>query len=203
VGISLWETLRDLEASAGTALEARNAAADLGAETIGEPQILEMAFDARPPVSLPATHASTNTLLPQRWQQLPIPSALHRFANQDMASKSVEALLEDIRFMSEERYQIVAAVRAFVKQHFKPFAEEVKYGGILFSSGVQFCGVFAYKEHVSVEFGHGAAIRDKLGHLEGSGKLRRHIKLASVADIESKQLAEYLPLALQAARSAA
>lgn len=66
VGISLWETRQDLEASAGTALEARNAAADLGAETIGEPQILEMAFDARPPVSLPATHASTNTLLPQR-----------------------------------------------------------------------------------------------------------------------------------------
>ena len=66
VGISLWETRQDLEASAGTALEARNAAADLGAETIGEPHILEMAFDARPPVSLPATHASTNTLLPQR-----------------------------------------------------------------------------------------------------------------------------------------
>jgi hypothetical protein len=120
-----------------------------------------------------------------------------------MASKSVEALLEDIRFLSEDRYKIVEAVRALVKQRFEPFAEEVKYGGILFSSGVQFCGVFAYKEHVSVEFGHGAAIRDKLGHLEGSGKLRRHIKLVSIADIESKKLAQYLALALEAAKSAA
>jgi hypothetical protein len=120
-----------------------------------------------------------------------------------MPAKSVEALLEDIRFLSEERYRIVAAVRALVKQQFKPFAEEVKYGGILFSSGVQFCGVFAYKEHVSVEFGHGAAIRDKLGHLEGSGRLRRHIKLMALADIESKKLAQYLALALEAAKRAA
>jgi len=81
--------------------------------------------------------------------------------------------------------------------------EEVKYGGILFSSGVQFCGVFAYKQHVSVESGSGAKIQDPLGHLEGSGKGRRHIKLHSVKDIKAKALAHYLPLALEAARSGA
>ncbi|MBT9457121.1 MAG: DUF1801 domain-containing protein [Burkholderiaceae bacterium] len=117
-----------------------------------------------------------------------------------MPSKSVDNLLADIRLLGEERYQIVAAVRKLVKQQFKPFAEEVKYGGILFASGVQFCGVFAYKEHVSVEFGHGAAIDDPFGHLEGGGKFRRHVKLASMADIEAKQLAQYLPLALEAAK---
>ncbi|HEX5686805.1 MAG TPA: DUF1801 domain-containing protein [Ideonella sp.] len=97
--------------------------------------------------------------------------------------------------MSEERYEIVEAVRTLVKKLFKPFSEEVKYGGILFSSGVQFCGVFAYKEHVSVEFGEGAKIKDAFGHLEGAGKGRRHLKLRSVADIENKRLAQYLPLA--------
>ena len=117
-----------------------------------------------------------------------------------MPSKSVDTLLADIRLVSEERYQIAAAVRALVTQHFKPFAEEVKYGGILFASGVQFCGVFVYKEHVSVEFGHGAAINDAFGHLEGSGKFRRHVKLVSMADIEAKQLLAYLPLALEAAK---
>jgi hypothetical protein len=120
-----------------------------------------------------------------------------------MATKSVETLLEDIRLMSEDRYETVQAVRVLVRKLIKPLSEEVKYGGILFSSGVSFGGVFAYKEHVSVEFGNGAAITDTLGHLEGSGKLRRHIKLMSSAGIKERQLAHYLPLALNAARSAA
>ncbi len=114
--------------------------------------------------------------------------------------KSVEALLEDIRLLGQEQYEVVQAIRAIVKKKFKPFAEEVKYGGILFSSGVQFCGVFAYSGHVSLEFGSGAEIVDELGHLEGSGKLRRHLKIVSIADMETKKLAAYLPLALEAAK---
>jgi hypothetical protein len=120
-----------------------------------------------------------------------------------MPTKSVEALLEDIRLTSEDLYETVQAVRRLVKKLAKPLSEEVKYGGILFSSDVQFGGVFAYKEHVTVEFGRGAAIADTLGQLEGTGKLRRHIKLSSPADIQTKHLAEYIPLALKAARSAA
>ena len=78
-------------------------------------------------------------------------------------------------------------------------SEEVKYGGIIFSSGVQFSGVFAYKQHVSVEFSYGATIDDTLGHLEGGGKYRRHMKLYSAEDIKAKHLAQYLVLALKAA----
>jgi hypothetical protein len=36
--------------------------------------------------------------------------------------------------------------------------------------------------------------------MEGAGKGRRHLKLRSLADIQAKRLAEYLPLAIQAAR---
>jgi hypothetical protein len=117
-----------------------------------------------------------------------------------MPIKSIQTLLEDIRLVSEERYATVEAVRALVKKTVTPFAEEVKYGGILFASGVPFCGVFAYKEHVSVEFSHGARMEDTLGLLEGAGKGRRHIKLRSLDDIRNKKLAEYLPLALKAAQ---
>ena len=119
-----------------------------------------------------------------------------------MATKSVQSLVEDIRLLNETNHEIVEAVRALVKKTFKSTSEEVKYGGILFSSGVQFCGVFAYKEHVSVEFGSGAKIEDHAGHLEGSSKGRRHLKLKSVAEIKSKKLAEYLPLAHSAASGA-
>jgi hypothetical protein len=120
-----------------------------------------------------------------------------------MATKSIQTLLEDIRLLGEEQYQVVMAVRALVAEQVKPLDEEVKYGGILFASGLPFGGVFAYKAHVSVEFSHGASICDDLGHLEGAGKGRRHIKLSSLACIKSKQLAHYLPLALNAAKAAA
>lgn len=119
-----------------------------------------------------------------------------------MAPKSIQSFVEDIRLVSETNYEIVEAVRALVKKTFKSTSEEVKYGGILFSSGVHFCGVFAYKEHVTVEFGSGAKIKDILGYLEGSGKGRRHLKLKSVAEIGSKKLNEYLALAHRAASGA-
>jgi hypothetical protein len=117
-----------------------------------------------------------------------------------LATKSLQALLDDIRLLGSEQYMIVEAVRALVKSSFPGTLEEVKYGGILFSSGVQFCGVFAYKEHVSVEFSMGAKIADTYGFLEGRGKGRRHLKLFTVIDVEEKRLVQYLPLALEAVK---
>ena len=117
-----------------------------------------------------------------------------------MATKSVQELLDDIRLLGDEQLSLTESVRKLVKQTIPSVTEKVKYGGILFASGVQFCGVFAYKQHVSVEFGSGAKISDTLGHLEGSGKGRRHLKLHSENDIQAKALAHYLPLALEATR---
>lgn len=115
-----------------------------------------------------------------------------------MAKQSVQELLDDLRLVSSQNYDIVNTVRTLIMQTFDDVAEEVKYGGILFSSGVQFAGVFAYKAHVSVEFSQGAQIEDPFGFLEGTGKGRRHIKLMSVAQVNDKRLTQYLQLALQA-----
>ena len=120
-----------------------------------------------------------------------------------MAKQSIQDLLDDVRLLGEEQFSLLESVRALVKQTIPAVTEEVKYGGIMFSSGQPFCGVFAYKHHVSVEFGSGARIPDSLGNLEGAGKGRRHIKLHSAKDINTKKLAHYLPLALEAARGAA
>ncbi|MDM3870997.1 DUF1801 domain-containing protein [Porticoccus sp. W117] len=118
-----------------------------------------------------------------------------------MTTKTIQALLDDIRLLGEEQHSLVTLFRELVKDSISPVSEEVKYGGIIFSSGEQFCGVFAYKKHVSVEFSQGAKITDTLGYLEGKGKGRRHIKLYSIEDIKIKHLAEYLPLSLVAAKT--
>ena len=114
-----------------------------------------------------------------------------------MAAKTVQALLDDIRLLGNQQYSLVESVRTLVKKNFPLVSEEVKYGGILFSSGVQFCGVFAYSAHVTMEFGRGAELEDTHGMLEGNGKFRRHIKLQTLADIESKHLKTYIAQALR------
>ncbi|MFY7941569.1 MAG: DUF1801 domain-containing protein [Burkholderiaceae bacterium] len=114
-------------------------------------------------------------------------------------AKTVQALLEDIAQLGQTQFEIVQAVRALAMKTVRPLTEEVKYGGILFGSTVQFAGVFAYKAHVSVEFSHGARILDTDGHLEGNGKGRRHVKLQSVDDLKAKNLKNYLGLAHEAA----
>jgi hypothetical protein len=114
--------------------------------------------------------------------------------------KTIQALLEDVRLLTEEGHALVQAVRLVVRRTLKSVDECVKYGGILFASdGIRFGGVFAYRQHVTVEFSHGAAMPDPFGHLEGAGKGRRHLKLRAIEDIAAKQLAAYLKLALRAA----
>lgn len=115
-----------------------------------------------------------------------------------MTHPCVASLLKDIRQLGEDRSVLVQALRQLVLDLDPGVSEEVKYGGILFSAGKPFCGVFAYAKHVSLEFGDGAALPDKHGVLEGAGKLRRHIKLDTMDDIGQKRVQHYLTLALRA-----
>lgn len=115
-----------------------------------------------------------------------------------MSADRIITLLEDIRLLSEERYKLVLSLRKLILG-LEGISEEVKYGGILFAADKPFCGIFSYAKHVSLEFGAGAALPDKHKVLEGDGKLRRHIKLASIQDVESKHVRDYLVLAHKAA----
>ncbi|MEM7433385.1 MAG: DUF1801 domain-containing protein [Pseudomonadota bacterium] len=71
------------------------------------------------------------------------------------------------------------------------------YGGMIFerelgNHGTSVCGHFIYKQHVSLEFSNGAELKDPDSILEGKGKYRRHIKLRDLADIEEKNVREFL-----------
>lgn len=115
-----------------------------------------------------------------------------------MADDRISRLLEDIRLVDQTRFELVQSLREMILGLEPSVAEEVKYGGILFSAGKPFCGVFSYAKHVSLEFGAGAFLPDKYKVLEGEGKLRRHIKLSSAQEISGKHVREYLALALSA-----
>jgi hypothetical protein len=108
----------------------------------------------------------------------------------------VSAFLDDIAFINPERHQLISAIRALILGLDAGVSEEIKYGGILFSVGQPFCGIFSYTAHISVEFGAGAQLHDEFKVLEGTGKFRRHIKLTHEQDIEHKHLPAYLAQAL-------
>jgi len=79
-----------------------------------------------------------------------------------------------------------------------PMAESLsKYGGTLYTLNTdlkegQFCGLFAYENHVQLVFSQGASLDDPKALLEGKGKARRHINFASVQDIKKAAINKLL-----------
>ena len=114
-------------------------------------------------------------------------------------NQKVKNLLDYWEIDNPALYEIANSVRTRILQLAGTVDEEVKYGGILFAAPEPFCGIFVYKQHVSVEFSHGAKIADPHGLLEGKGKGRRHLKLHTLEDVENKYLMDYLRLAQKAA----
>jgi hypothetical protein len=112
-----------------------------------------------------------------------------------MSDEKVERLLSDLQLTHLAQYELVQAARRTIYKAAPKATERVMYGGFMFSGAASFCGVFAYTEHVSVEFGRGCVLDDPYTVLEGSGKLRRHIKLASLGDTTAKHLASYVSAA--------
>ncbi|MBD9651180.1 DUF1801 domain-containing protein [Ensifer sp. ENS09] len=115
-----------------------------------------------------------------------------------MTDDRIQALLREIELDRGDQVAIVTRLREIALSSGPAVTEEVKYGGILFSSAESFCGVFSYAHHVTLEFSRGAALPDPHAALEGSGKLRRHIRLLSPADIDEKHVAQYIEMARQA-----
>ncbi|MCP1645341.1 ribosomal protein S18 acetylase RimI-like enzyme [Pseudomonas citronellolis] len=105
---------------------------------------------------------------------------------------AVDRLLQDVRLVSETNFQLLCRVRELALAVAPDVHDEVKYGGVLFSRARPFGGVFAYAGHVSLELSQGASLDDPYAVLEGGGKQRRHIKLRTLDDIETRQVAHYL-----------
>ena len=120
---------------------------------------------------------------------------MKEFTNQKIAD-----FMSDIRLLSVETYSMAVEVRELHFKFASDLTEEIKYGGLVFFRGKDLLGgIFFYKEHVSIEFSYGINLSDPSSVLEGKGKLRRHIKLRALGDIEAKNVAHYVKEAVTAA----
>jgi len=108
-----------------------------------------------------------------------------------MDGRSVDELVEQLAETAPILHEIVVEVRALVLAIAPEAEERVMYGGIVFEAPVLFCGVFAYRLHVSVEFSRGCDLADPYGVLEGKG-VRRHVTLRELSEVESLHVREFV-----------
>lgn len=113
--------------------------------------------------------------------------------------EAVQALLHDLRLGSPQWLALVEALRERVLSTCPTASETVKYGGILFSQAQPFCGIYTYREHVTLEFSQGYRLHDPQRWLEGGGKLRRHRKVRTLDEAQDPRLADFLAQAWQLA----
>ncbi|MGJ0204372.1 DUF1801 domain-containing protein [Leucobacter sp. gxy201] len=113
----------------------------------------------------------------------------------------IDGFLAALEEQADGRYEIVTRLRGLITRGFPDADEHFKYGGLHYTlESSPFAGIYAYKNHVSVEINGGAHIEDVYGHLEGRGGRsgRKHVRVNSVAEIESQHVADYLALAREA-----
>lgn len=99
----------------------------------------------------------------------------------------VQVFLNDLQDSAPEKHELIQALRILVFKAHPKTTERIMYGGIMFSLGDDFGGIFPYKDHVSFEFSQGFKMKDPNKLLEGKGKFRRHLKLHSLEEVETKK----------------
>ncbi len=107
-----------------------------------------------------------------------------------MTTKAIADLIDKIGTQSPTLHAIVIELRALVHENAPEAVEEVKYGGIFYSHNRPICGIYAFKNHASLEFSRGAEFDD--GGLLGDGEYRRHLKFSAPSDIDPVRVAHYI-----------
>lgn len=107
-------------------------------------------------------------------------------------NKGTQEFLDKLKITDSLGYQIIEELRGMLLARFPGLEEKIMYGGIIFHHSEDFCGLFAYAKHVSLEISDGVKLKDPGGMLEGKGKYRRHIKFRLPEDIKTKQTGFFL-----------
>jgi hypothetical protein len=113
-------------------------------------------------------------------------------------NERVQKFLDEIEMLDVGKLNILKAMREIVFKIYPKTEERIMYGGILFSlDSEDFGGLFVYKNHISFEFSNGFRMTDPDKRLEGVGKFRRHLKIRSMEDVATKDVAYFVKQAFQ------
>jgi uncharacterized protein YdhG (YjbR/CyaY superfamily) len=98
--------------------------------------------------------------------------------------------------VAPEHRAVVSRLRALMKKHAPHAKEGISYGILAWKMKRMIAVVNATRHHITFAFSGGAHFEDKYGLLEGVGKVSKHVKLTSLADINATALRYYIKQAV-------
>lgn len=104
-------------------------------------------------------------------------------------------LVTDYIEKAGERKEIMQALRQLIHENVPNVTEEFKWGRPVFKATKDFAYLKSAKAYVTLGFFNFQKLNDEHNLLEGTGKDMRHIKLKSVAEIDSAMLKEWFKAA--------
>ena len=107
-------------------------------------------------------------------------------------SPEVQEFLKKLNTVNHDHYELVSELRRRTVSINSNVSERMMYGGIMFSFQGDVGGIFAYKNHVTFEFGNGYLFKDPDHTLEGKGKYRRHLKFGSLEELQKSNIDFYI-----------
>lgn len=116
-----------------------------------------------------------------------------------MSTTQIAALLDGVGSASPTNHAIMLALRAAVQAGAPGADEMVKYGGLHYVAARPICGIFAFAQHVTLEFSRGAELSDPSGILLGDGKYRRHLRFTAPEQVDARLITAYVAEALSRA----
>ncbi len=95
----------------------------------------------------------------------------------------VNAVCPDVRALALQTRALIKEIMPEVVEVPWPRQQVIGYGVGPKKMSEHFCYISVHKDHVNLGFNYGSELPDPDGLLEGSGKLLRHIRIASQDDL--------------------
>ena len=95
----------------------------------------------------------------------------------------VNAVCPDVRVLALQTRALIKEIMPEVVEVPWPRQQVIGYGVGPKKMSEHFCYISVHKDHVNLGFNYGSELPDPHGLLEGSGKLLRHIRIASQDDL--------------------
>ncbi len=102
---------------------------------------------------------------------------------------------EYINSLDSPMKEISSALRRIVTAFSPELKEQIKWNVPTYSMNTNICSIMAYKKHVNFQIMQGAHIKD-VEELEGTGKDMRHLKFATLDEVEQADVQKYLKQAI-------
>lgn len=101
-----------------------------------------------------------------------------------------------LKTISTSHHELVQLLDSVITEAAPMLTSSLKWSNLTYGTSKNVCAIVTHKSHVNLQFFEGAHLNDPQSVLTGTGKDMRHIKYASVDDIDAEYVAILLHQAL-------